>query len=203
MSSKTVETRANEPPDEDLVRTALGDRGSARAQHAASELFGRYHRRVYLWCYRFVRDHEKALDLAQDVLLNGYRSLESFQHGCPFGSWLYAIARNRCFNELRRPALFTEEEIDLDGLVGAAEDPADRLIRKLDEESLLAAIHTHLDETEQSALWLRCVERMPIDAITTVLKINQASGARGLLQRARRKLRAALESSRQETEERP
>jgi hypothetical protein len=35
---------------------------------------------------------------------------------------------------------------------------------------------------------------MPVDAITVALKIPGATGARGALQRARRKLRAALAS---------
>ena len=36
-------------------------------------------------------------------------------------------------------------------------------------------------------------ERMPVDEITKMLKIESASGARGVLQTARRKLKAAME----------
>jgi DNA-directed RNA polymerase specialized sigma24 family protein len=41
-------------------------------------------------------------------------------------------------------------------------------------------------------LWLRCFEKVPVDEITRMLGITEASGARGVLQRARRRLRAAL-----------
>jgi len=44
----------------------------------------------------------------------------------------------------------------------------------------------------REALWLRCFEHMPVDEIGRVMRLENASGARGLLQRARRKLRAAL-----------
>jgi RNA polymerase sigma factor (sigma-70 family) len=185
-------TRPGAPSDEDLVRDALADPESARSRQAAGELLSRYRTRVYAWCYRYVRDHERALDLAQDVLLNAYRKLGSFQGQSRFSSWLYAAARNRCFNELRRPALMSDEPVDLDGFADRQEDPAEALVRKLDEEALLQMIHEHLEPREQEALWLRCYENMPIDAITEVLKIGQASGARGILQQARRKLRAAL-----------
>ena len=48
------------------------------------------------------------------------------------------------------------------------------------------------DAREQEAIYLRCFERLPVDEITSLLSITGASGARGLLQSARRKLRAAL-----------
>jgi len=179
--------------DEELVRRVTGDPGSPAAQRASAELFGRYRRRVYIWCFRYIGNHETAMDLAQDVLLNAYRSLGSFQGDCRFSSWIYAIARNRCFNELRRPAIFAEEPVE-DGVRSAdREDPAERMVQRFDEERLLALIHRHLDLQEQAVLWLRCFERMPIETITTVMAIQQSSGARGVLQRARRKLRSALQ----------
>jgi RNA polymerase sigma-70 factor, ECF subfamily len=183
-----------EPTDESLVRTALADPGSQRSREAASDLFGRYRRRVYTWCHRYVRDHERALDLAQDVLLSAYRALGTFQEHAHFSSWLFAITRNRCFNELRRPAVFISEEIDMDQLIDPGADQAECLIQKLDEEEILRLIHEHLDPQEQEVLWLRCFERMPIEMITETLHLRQASGARGVLQRARRTLRAALEA---------
>ena len=41
-------------------------------------------------------------------------------------------------------------------------------------------------------MWLRAYEGMSVEDITRMMKLNGASGARGLLQTARRKLRAAL-----------
>ena len=43
----------------------------------------------------------------------------------------------------------------------------------------------------QEGEWL-LVERLPVDEITRLLGLDTASGARGLLQTARRKMRAAL-----------
>jgi DNA-directed RNA polymerase specialized sigma24 family protein len=54
-------------------------------------------------------------------------------------------------------------------------------------------IRRTLDELEQRALWMRCVERLSIDEITEKMGIADRSGARALLQRARRKLARAMD----------
>ncbi|MCP4573782.1 MAG: sigma-70 family RNA polymerase sigma factor [bacterium] len=178
--------------DLDLLRQALADADSDAGRHAASTLLGRYRDRVYVWCLRYVRDRERALDMAQEVLISAYRNLDSFEGRSQFGSWIFTITRNRCLSELRRPALLVDEEAD-PAERSAPQAPPDRnLEERLDEEALRDLIQASLDPVEQQALWLRCFEKMPVDEITRVLGIEETSGARGVLQRARRRLRAAL-----------
>jgi RNA polymerase sigma-70 factor (ECF subfamily) len=185
----------HEPNDQDLLRQALDDPDGGAGRQAASRLLGRYQQRVYIWCLRFVRDHELALDMAQEVLVSAYRNLGSFAGRSRFGSWIFAIARNRCLSELRRPALLVDDELDPDDRAAGQVLPDQALENRLAEEDLLKLIRASLDEVEQQALWLRCFEKMPVDEITRLLGIAEASGARGVLQRARRKLRAALEAA--------
>jgi RNA polymerase sigma-70 factor (ECF subfamily) len=184
--------------DEELAGIATAEPQTASGKGAASELLARHQRRVYLWCYRYVRDHERALELAQDVLLKAYRSLAAFRRGSKFTSWLFVIARNHCLSALRSPAILVDEESELSQLSDPAKGPEDLLVEKLEEAELLELMRLTLDEREQEALWLRCYEKMPIDEITRVLGITSTTGARGLLQTARRKLRAALARRAQE-----
>ena len=182
--------------DEALCALARGADG-ASARRAATALLGRYRERVYRWCYGRVRDHEEALDLAQDVLLGAYRGLGSFDGRSRFSSWLYAVARNRCLNALRRPPLLGED-LEPDALPSAAPAQDDLLDQREGEERLLALIQRALPPLDQQVLWMRCVEKMPVDRITRLLKLEEASGARAVLQRARRHLRAALAAERAE-----
>jgi RNA polymerase sigma-70 factor (ECF subfamily) len=157
-----------------------------------NELFGRYDERLYAWSFRFSRDHDKALDLAQEAQLEAFRSLGSFEGRSRFSTWLFTIARFRCLRTLRRPDLLRDEGPDPDTLPDAGDPVGAELEAREDDERMIALLREALDARERQALWLRCGEGMPVETITQVLGLDSASGARGLLQTARRKLRAAL-----------
>lgn len=68
---------------------------------AFDELVRRYKDRVYNVIYRFLGNHEDALDVAQEVFMRAYRGLESFQGHAQVYTWLYSIAANLARNRLR------------------------------------------------------------------------------------------------------
>jgi len=184
--------------DEELVRLVQAGGKGLGAEAAADALFGRYRRRVYLWCFRYVHDHERALDLAQDVLLNAWRGLARFDGRVPFACWLYAIARNRCYSAMRPTSLIRDDGADPDALAGGI-DPEERFEEAEEEASMMGLVTGTLDRIEQDAIYLRCWERLSVDEITRQLGIPGVSGARGVLQTARRKLRAAMGRRAQES----
>lgn len=177
--------------DADLVELIRAAGPAAEA--AAAELFGRYQGRVYAWCRRYRRDHDGALDLAQDVLLAAWRSLGTWEGKAPFGGWLFVVTHHACVRAARTRPPATDAEFVLEDLPDPRPDPASDLEDRQEREALLALVGLHLDEQEQRAVWLRCAERMPVDEITRVLGLTSATGARGLLQTARRKLKSARE----------
>lgn len=181
-----------EPSDGELLAAARDGRDEGERDRAIACLLSRYQRRVYVWCYRLVRDHERALELAQDVLVNAWRSLDRFEERARFSSWLFALARNRCLSELRRARPRLDPEFDFDALSDGRPNPEESLLARLDEESALVLVRDELQPLEQEALWLRCYDGLPVEAITEVLGVTELSGARAVLQRARRKLRAAI-----------
>jgi len=179
-------------PDAELIRAIQKDRDSESGRSAAETLFARYRKRVYLMCYRYVGDHERALDISQDVLLRAYEALDRYRHTSGFSCWLFTIARNRCLNSLRSVRLWPEDGGDPELLPDGGALP-DRVVEdREEEEKILELIRDNLDPVEQKALWLRCFEKVPVDEITAMLGIESASGARALLQKSRRKLRAAM-----------
>jgi len=181
--------------DEALVEAALSRANEAKSRQALEELLGRYQEKVYLWCLRYVRHHDRAVEMTQDILVTAWERLESFGGRSKFSSWLFAIVRNRCLNEVRRDRFVSDGEVDFDLLPGYELSPDRQLEQSESESQLLELIDRTLDETERKVVMLRAVERLPIEEITSIMGINSDSGARGVLQRARRKLRLALEES--------
>jgi RNA polymerase sigma-70 factor (ECF subfamily) len=181
-----------ERSDEELALLAAHSPESLEGRSAACTVLGRYVRTVYRWCYGYVRDEGVAEDLSQDILLRAYRRLNDFEGWGRFSAWLYVITRNHCLDAVRRQARRRSEGDGVDALSDSRPGPHAELEAREAEEGLLDVIARHLTAQEQEVLWLRCLEKMPVPEITRVLGITQASGARGVLQTARRKLRAAL-----------
>jgi Sigma-70 region 2 len=52
--------------------------------------------------YRFCRDRGRAEEMAQEVFLRAYRSLDRWRREAAFSTWLFALAANVYCSELRR-----------------------------------------------------------------------------------------------------
>lgn len=82
--------------DNDLaLSAAAGDRAAFAA------LVRRYTAPLLEFCQQLLRDRSGAEDVVQEALLKAYRNLPRFDPGRRFGAWLYKIAQNLCFDQLR------------------------------------------------------------------------------------------------------
>jgi RNA polymerase sigma-70 factor (ECF subfamily) len=186
-------TDSDTPSDEDLIREFQDDPGGRRGREAVSTLISRWRLRVYAWARRYVREREQALDLAQDSLIQMYQALPRYEARGRFSAWLFTIVHHRCLTAVRRRSLARDPDVDADALPGLERSPDDRFESNEQQDRVLAAMRDALEPHEQTALWLRAWEGMSVEDITRVMGFDGATGARGVLQTARRKLRAALE----------
>jgi RNA polymerase sigma-70 factor (ECF subfamily) len=83
--------------DSDLITRAAG------GDPTAFQLLVERHRSmVYRVAYQFAGNHHDAEDIAQDVFIKVYRSLDRFRQDAQLTSWLYRIAMNACIDHRRR-----------------------------------------------------------------------------------------------------
>jgi RNA polymerase sigma-70 factor, ECF subfamily len=83
--------------DSDLVSRAAG--GDSTAFQALVE---QHRAMVYRVAYQFAGNHFDAEDIAQEVFLKVYRSLDRFRQNAQLTSWLYRITMNACIDHRRR-----------------------------------------------------------------------------------------------------
>jgi len=74
-------------------------------QSAFEMLVRKYQRRIFHLIYRITQDADMVEPLAQEVFLKAYRSLSAFKGDSQFYTWLYRIAVNTCFSQLKRGSL--------------------------------------------------------------------------------------------------
>ena len=184
------------PSDEQLIAQYRLAPSAERSRPLVEELFRRHHSRVVAWCYRLTGDRSEAADLAQDVFVKAYASLDSFRSDSKFTTWLYVITRNRWRDELRarqaRPRETSEAAIDdeveptgeNEGLAALEARDARAIVRRLMEDVL--------DETERRVMTLHYGHEMRLDAITATLGLTNPSGAKAYIVSAKRKLNAAV-----------
>ena len=67
---------------------------------AFDEIVRRHRKPIYQLCYRFVRNHEDASDLAQDVFVRAFKGLQKFKGDSSLTTWLYRVGANACLNRL-------------------------------------------------------------------------------------------------------
>jgi len=185
-----------ESPDETLVLTYRQDPSGPAGRQAASRLLARWQGRVYVWAYRFAGEREQALDLAQECLMKAYRALPGYQPRGKFSAWMFTIVHNTCRDFARaRQRDRRDAEVDPDTMPADDRGPEQWFEARDDQRRILTLMEDALDPHERMALWMRVHDEMSVDEITRTLGLDGASGARGVLQSARRKLRAALAQS--------
>ncbi len=195
-----MERHLRELDDEALVRAVQRDPDSAEARHAASELLLRWRERLFAWCWRVTRDRELALDLTQECFVRAHRALPGFEFRCSVSTWMFTIARNCCRSALRARRLRRDDGIEPDTLDDWAAGPEESAEARVLLDRVLDAMDEALSPMERRALWLRAHEGLHVEEITRLLRLGGASGARSLLQTARKKLGAALQARFEEVE---
>jgi RNA polymerase sigma-70 factor (ECF subfamily) len=192
-ATETAPDSAAEASDEELIARARAETDAEAQSAALDKLFRRYHSRIALWCLRITGDREKAADLAQEVLLKVYRNLDSFRGDAKFSTWLYSVTRNHCFNQLQSRAVRREHLTDpLEDDFPAVDRFDLQMERGQQLRQMRELLHETLDEVELQVMTLHYGEEMPLETVTRLLQLRNATGAKAYIVSARRKLKTAV-----------
>jgi RNA polymerase sigma-70 factor (ECF subfamily) len=170
-----------------LYERVLVLRCQAGDEAAFAELVGRYGRRLHYYLGKLLRDAGGAEDVLQEVWLAVYRGVPQLADPGAFAAWLYRVARDRAFRELRRRRVrlrpLPEDELPADD----ADDP----FTAADAEWVHAALD-RLGPEHREVLLLRFMEEMSYEDIARVTGCPLGT-VRSRLHHAKRALRGAID----------
>lgn len=153
-------------------------------------------------CYRFVLNREDAEDIAQEVFLEAYRSLDSFRQESKLSTWLYRIAvtksldhlrkkkRKKRFSSLKRVMGFNDPAEEL-ALPSSIETPAEVLSGSERTEVLQSALDS-LPDNQKTAFLLSKYDGYSNQEIADVMQTT-VSAVESLVHRAKKNLQKKLE----------
>ena len=159
------------------IDQALVERVQQGDKRAFDILVLKYQNKIIQLAYRYVHDHDEAMDVAQEAFIKAYKSLNNFRGDSAFFTWIYRIAINTAKNYLvasgRRPPktdLDAQEAEQYDGAEGLREyaTPEHVLLRDELKETIADAINDLPDDL-RTAITLRELEGMSYEEIAQAM----------------------------------
>ena len=146
-------------------------------------LVRRWEKPIYNFILRMIGDRDDAMDLCQDAFMKAYRELSTPKDLDRFSSWLYRIAHNTCFSQLRKERGKTFVEIDAE--THGSRTPIEN---RLAVEKALE----HLPEDQREVVVLKVFQGLKFEEIA-VIQGAPVSTVKSRLYMAFEKLRSILE----------
>jgi RNA polymerase sigma-70 factor, ECF subfamily len=146
-----------------LARVLDGD------HDAFNEIMRHHEDRVFSVCLRIMGNRELALDATQETFLTAFRKAGQFQGNSALGTWIYRIAVNTCYDQLRR-----QKRRRVDPLPDHV-DPADHgAVEAVESAGLRPEIQralASLSEDYRAAVILSDIEGLGLPEVAAILGI--------------------------------
>lgn len=153
-------------------------------QAAFVQLVRHWEKPVFRLCARMTGDAHLAEDLKQEVFTRVFTRRKDFRGGFKFSTWLWRIALNLCYDELRKRGRHGECPLPEDWgeatplLEPATEEPApDACLAAAEECDLVRQALLQLPDTQRAALALRYCEGLKLRELAEVLEVPATTAA--------------------------
>lgn len=178
-TSRGTERRATPLEEKQLVRRA--QRGDMAAYE---ELLRTHQQRVFAVVSGILRRREDIEDVAQQVFVKAYFSLRRFDLRSAFGTWLYKIAVNECWDYLRKKKVrklvyeadMSEEQVrQLEAVPeqpGSAPRSGGDAGQRVEQRELLELLLDELGEQDRLMLVMKEVEGFSVEEVGEALGLN-------------------------------
>jgi RNA polymerase sigma-70 factor (ECF subfamily) len=126
-------------------------------QAGNTEVFGRlvvkYQDKILYLIYDYIDDYESAKDLAQEVFMKAFQSINTFKGDSKFSTWLYRIAVNKTIDYKRKRSLQLRPDLD-----SQVDDVSSKIEKRVENDDIKGSVEqylTKLSAQQQTAIILR------------------------------------------------
>jgi len=163
---------------------------------AFKELVEKHQTKVINVCNGFTHNYDDAQDIAQDVFIEVYKSIQKFRSEAKFSTWLYRISVNKSLNFIRNnkknkwfqslDLLFESDK----NLISDNENPEDN-IEKSEKSIIIHQAINSLAKNQKIAFTLSKYEDLSYKEIANVMELSLSS-VEALMFRAKKNLQKKL-----------
>jgi RNA polymerase sigma-70 factor (ECF subfamily) len=180
--------------DEQLIaRFQKGD------EQAYSELVNRYRDRLMNFVFQYLGDMELAEDIVQDTMLKLYQKKHYYKEIAKFSTWIYTIAKNLAYTELRRKKrrkVTLLSQMTSDGKNYDLPSNQPEIGQEIQNEfvhNLIQAAIQELPDHFRTIIILRDIEELSYEEISSILDVPLGT-VKSRINRARLQLQVELKN---------
>lgn len=162
---------------------------AGRSTEAFEALVAAYRRRVFGIAYAILRSRAAAEDVAQEVFVKLWRSLEGYDGRAQLSTWIYAITRNAAISALRRER--PTSSLSEPAVLAAAEAQAGQTDRCGADDATLWRAVAALPDAQRQVVTLYYQDERPVEEVAEMLGMP-ANTVKTHLHRARARLAKEL-----------
>jgi RNA polymerase sigma-70 factor (ECF subfamily) len=152
-------------------------------ESAFAHLVQRWEGPIQRLCVRLTGDAHEGQDLAQETFIRVFAKRREYQPNGKFSTWLWRIALNLCYDELRRRQRRQESSLEIvgdetSGALGSAATPEpapDTSLATRERGELVRRALMQLSETYRTVLVLRHYEDLKFREIAEVLGLPEGT----------------------------
>ena len=181
-----VMSASNTNEEHEIIRRCLGGEPDQFAL-----LVDTYQSMAYNIAYRMLGDADSAKDMAQESFIAAYASLDKFQYGSKFSSWLYRIVVNKCKDHMRAGRDMVQVDEIADSIPSRGYTPEQTASARQTGDVIQAALNS-LPDAYREVIVLKHIEELDFQEIADILG-DSVNALKVRAHRGREMLRELLE----------
>ncbi len=162
-----------------LVESETIKKAQSGDDKAFNEIIKAYRKRILGVVYRMIGNGDDVEDVGQEVFIRLYFALGQLREPKVFEPWLYRLAKNTCYDYLRkkrrhnevRMGDLSEEQADVVEKILAGKKSLDD-DQKEEAKELVNILFSRVDEEDRILLSLKEIQGLSLKELSDVYKIN-------------------------------